>query len=153
MIDYQVYKLKLSAGKISGIQIFPHQKDLKTFIRPATKSKLPKIYIIRHNTKIVYVGITTQSISNRLRYGLGAEGRNGYHGYKWKNLNEIDLFVFFFNDSIEKIETVEAEIVYLIRSKTGVWPEYQTEIHFHNATQKEKAAARQIFNEATRDES
>ncbi|WP_305809178.1 hypothetical protein, partial [Staphylococcus epidermidis] len=33
-------------------------------------------------------------------------------------------------DSCLDIETIEAEVVYLIR-QAGQWPRFQTEIHFH----------------------
>ncbi len=145
MLDYQLYNLKFHAGKISSIQKLPNQEAIKTFTKPATTNKLPKIYLVKHNNDIVYVGITTQSITNRLRGGFIATGKHGYHGYKWKNLNEVDIAIFFFENSIEKIEAIEAEIVYLIRSETGFWPKYQTEIHFHNATIKEKGNAREIY--------
>jgi hypothetical protein len=37
-------------------------------------------------------------------------------------------------DASLDIETVEAEVVFLIRS-AGQWPLHQTEIHFHPSTQ------------------
>lgn len=145
MLNYQFYNLKFHDGKISSIQKLPHRKEPTTFTKPATTNKLPKIYLAKYKDDIVYVGITTQSITNRLRGGFIATSKHGYHGYKWKNLNEIDLAIFFFENPIEKIEAIEAEIVYLIRSETGFWPKYQTEIHFHNATKKEKEIARAIY--------
>jgi len=145
MLNYQFYNLKFHAGKIAIIEKLPQQEKVKKFSKPATSNKLPKIYLATCKKDIVYVGITTQSIANRLRGGFVATGKHGYHGYKWKNLNEIDLAIFFFENSLEKIEAIEAEIVYLIRSETGLWPRYQTEIHFHNAAAKEKEIAREIY--------
>ena len=42
------------------------------------------------------------------------------------------------------IETVEAEVVYLIRS-AGQWPEFQTEIHFHPSTPVHRKVAEEIM--------
>ncbi|MBI2604011.1 MAG: hypothetical protein HYW56_00530 [Candidatus Harrisonbacteria bacterium] len=114
--------------------------------------KLPKIYILRRGKEILYVGITKMPLSKRFRYGLTASGKKGYHGYAWKELAKrgesggIDLFVYLFNNA-ERTEAIEAEVVYLIRNKTGRWPKYQTEIHFHQADNKEKGIAHKIYNE------
>lgn len=128
-------------------------KKVRNFEEPVTESKLYKIYIVKYRSDIIYVGVTSQSMATRLRYGLNPKGRK-YNGYKWKHLNQVDLFIFCFNyfktksekEIIEKkTETIEAEIVYLIRNKTGDWPKYQTEIHFHNLTKEEKKAASLIY--------
>jgi len=148
MIEHQFYNIHLAKNKITEIKILPEKISTKKFLKSSITNKLPKIYIIKHKSEIIYVGITTQSIVNRLRYGFTANGKNGYHGYKWKSLDEIDLLVYLFANSSEKIEAIEAEIVYHVRSKTGFWPKYQTEIHFHNATQKEKDVAHEIYKEA-----
>ena len=116
--------------------------------------KGPKIYILSLNKgktrELIYVGITNQPLNIRFIQGLTAVGKNGYHGYHWKELANkdeskiIDLFVYKF-DNKERTESIEAEIVYLIRNKTGKWPEYQTEIHFHQANDKEILIAKQIY--------
>jgi len=36
--------------------------------------------------------------------------------------------------------------MYLIRQESGQWPEYQTEIHFHQSTSLHRAIARSILN-------
>lgn len=119
---------------------------IKSFEKPVTENKLLKIYIIKNGIDVVYVGITSQSIRNRFRYGLRARGKGGYHGYKFKNLNKINLIIFCFNkDNIGRIEAIEAEIVYLVRNRTGNWPKHQTEIHFHKATKEEKRIAHLIY--------
>ncbi len=119
----------------------------------ANKEKLSKIYILRQGKEILYVGITKTPLSNRIGSGLKATGKKGYHDYKWKVLAKkhqsevIDLFVYLFRDE-EKTEAIEAEVVYLIRNKTGKWPKYQTEIHFHyNASIEEKRLAQRIYNQ------
>lgn len=99
-------------------------------------SKKPKLYIASVNEKPVYVGVTQQSIRNRLRFGWKAAGAGGYYGYAWRHrLTEVNLDIWCHDDPptenpLRDIETVEAEVVFLIRC-AGQWPEYQTEIHFH----------------------
>jgi hypothetical protein len=113
---------------------------------------VPKIYILKYKEKIIYVGITKMPLSNRFRYGLSASGLGGYHGYAWKQLaarkesDPINLYIYLFG-SEEWTEAIEAEIVYLIRYKTGNWPEHQTEIHFHQTTKAEKSMAEKIYKE------
>jgi len=147
MQNYQRYRIWLKKGEITNKKLlYPEDKKISTFIKPSTEKELSKLYVIKHQGKIVYVGITKQSISNRLRHGLKAKGKKGYWGYKWKNLKSVDLYIFTFKKNIASIEAIEAEIVYLVRNKTGRWPEFQTEIHFHNSTKEEGDIARKIFN-------
>src|SRR3989338_8620420 len=84
-----------------------------SFEKPAT-SKGPKLYIVQQRNKVLYVGITRQSITNRLWYGFTAKGRGGYHGYKWKGIKgNLDLLIWYFpNESPRSIESIEAEVVF-----------------------------------------
>ncbi|SFN37896.1 hypothetical protein SAMN05216573_11258 [Bradyrhizobium sp. Rc3b] len=41
---------------------------------------LPKLYIGSIDRKPIYVGLTKQSIRNRLRLGWNASGESGYYG-------------------------------------------------------------------------
>ena len=119
---------------------------------PVTLKHRPKIYIIKHNKEIVYVGYASQSIGVRLGQGIRAKGTHGYYGYKWKQCNELKLYVFVFDQLlkgnkhkddkpyIDFTKAVEAEIVCKIRQETGKWPKFQNEIHFNN-TQLELATA------------
>lgn len=120
----------------------------RTFVKPAT-SRVPKLYVVVANGRIVYVGVTRQSLSSRLRLGWAADGRTGYHGYAWRHtLTEATLHVWYHEDannaSLREAETVEAEVVYCVRA-AGQWPEFQTEIHFHRSTEEHRALARRIF--------
>jgi hypothetical protein len=45
------------------------------------------------------------------------------------------------------VETVEAEIAYLIRNIDGQWPEDQTEIHFHQSSEIHRCASLKIVND------
>lgn len=110
-----------------------------------TKLSTPKIYILKEGDVVVYVGYTSQSIATRFWQGIRASGFNGYYGYKWKQVNELQLLVFVFDQKLEGnkhdydkthvalAEAVEAELVYIVRNKTGKWPAYQNEIHFNNS--------------------
>jgi hypothetical protein len=120
---------------------------IEHFISPDTK-RVPKIYIVMHDWEICYVGITSQSISSRLRIGFIDNGHYGYHGYKWKDkIDRADLLIWVF-DKGTNIESIEAELVYFIREKTGRWPKYQMEIHFHQeVTEEERQIARSILAE------
>ncbi len=146
-------KSKVSKAKVSLIE---QHGDYKKGSWGLANKKLPKIYILKEGKEILYVGITKRPLSERFRYGLTASGKNGYHGYAWKALarkvqsGPIDLFVYVFN-SEERTEVIEAEVVYLIRNKTGKWPRYQTEIHFHHdADRKEQGIARRIYEQVSR---
>ena len=136
------------------------QRNIVSFTSPVTLNKRAKIYILKDKESIIYIGYTSQSIANRLRYGINPKGAKGYSGYKWKGLDEIELLLFVFdkeligdkNEEDKKIisfvESVEAELVYLVRSKTGKWPKNQNEIHFNNfEIEKAKQVAEKIYKE------
>jgi hypothetical protein len=111
----------------------------------ATK-KVPKLYVVVAEGHVVYVGVTRQSLSSRLRFGFSAKGEHGYHGYAWRHKHtQASLFVWAAQEdagsSLLDVETVEAEVVFLARHLTGAWPACQTEIHFHPASDSHKAAA------------
>jgi predicted GIY-YIG superfamily endonuclease len=132
-----------------SVQLFG--TDLRSFTDPDTKRGLPKLYVIRSGSEVVYVGQTTQSIRTRLRQGLKAKGESGYYGYMWRDLDGVEILVWCFpNRDKEYVETVEGELVYLHRKRKGKWPERQMEIHFHNASADEVEAAEAIYRESLR---
>jgi hypothetical protein len=150
-IETTAQKAKLLRKEMNG--------STTTFKAPLTSKNQPKIYLVRYNDEIVYVGYTSQSISSRLRYGFTAMGESGYYGYKWReHYNQVELAVIVFeklligNKDVDDIyirfiEAVEAEIVLKIRSKTGKWPKYQNEIHFNNNDLQEASRiATEIIN-------
>jgi hypothetical protein len=111
--------------------------------------KLPKLYIVSVGGKPIYVGTTKQVIRNRLRLGWAATGESGYYGYAWRHGNTAaELDVWCHMDAIGRneldIETVEAEVVFLIR-QAGQWPAHQTEIHFHPSEAAHGEAATSIM--------
>lgn len=105
-----------------------------------------KIYVVKHKNEFLYVGTTVQSLTARFRYGLNADGKNGYHGYKWKHKERFDLYVWCF-ELLNKIqiESIEAELSFIIRSNTGKWPLNQNEIHFNNDFDKGREIAQKMF--------
>lgn len=112
-------------------------------------SALPKLYIVSVEGELIYVGITKQSVRNRLRFGWNAGGANGYYGYALRRaFTEAYLDIWGHRDAPSEnpcldIETVEAEVVFLIRC-AGEWPQFQTEIHFHPSSAEHRRVAAEI---------
>ena len=67
-------------------------------------------------------------MSARLRLGFTADGSTGYHGYTWRHQHAtVDLDIWILADAPEgsellDLETIEAELVYLVRHHCGQWP-------------------------------
>lgn len=151
------YSLFLSGSQKKRVLSRKEQDGIVVdFGKPVTQYKHPKIYILKDGERVVYVGYSSQSIRARIDGGLRAKGENGYHGYKWQWEEELELLVFMFTPFVgnkEKddqyklfVEAIEAELVFLIRQKTGNWPECQNEIHFNNFRREEvKKVAGDIF--------
>jgi hypothetical protein len=125
------------------------EKGTPKFSGIATSNK-PKLYIVSIDNKPIYVGVTKQPIRNRLRLGWSANGESGYYGYAWRHhLTEANIDIWCHEDApLENpaldIETVEAEVVFLIRC-AGQWPLHQTEIHFHPSTSTHRDVAASIM--------
>lgn len=139
------YKLNFDSGAFA-VQC---EKGTPKFSGIATSDK-PKLYIVSVDNKPIYVGVTKQPIRNRLRLGWSANGESGYYGYAWRHhLTEANIDIWCHEDaplenSAFDIETVEAEVVFLIRC-AGQWPLYQTEIHFHPSTWTHRDVAASIM--------
>jgi hypothetical protein len=138
--------------KISGPERFKLAFDAKKCTAKFSglaNNKLPKLYVVVANGKIIYVGITRSTIRARLYSGWNANGKNGYHGYAWRNTHtEADLYVWCHEDAATgsslELETVEAEVAFLVRS-AGQWPVGQTEIHFHKSEKEHRDWAFRIM--------
>jgi len=142
---YNKYQIRIADGKFQCIEA--NGKQGQGFLYPDVSDNLPKLYIVKHNRDIYYVGITIQDIRKRLRQGFSAQGEHEYHGYKWKNQGVAEVLIWSFPGSTqEHLEAIEAELVYFIREKTGQWPKYQMEIHFHGASEEERQIARSILS-------
>jgi predicted GIY-YIG superfamily endonuclease len=130
------FELVIIKKQIRKITNFHSENEIKAFVPPLTSGKF-KIYIVTDKKNVLYIGTTRTSLRNRLRSGLRAKGLNGYHGYKWKGLKSVGLFVWCFEESDkDKIENIEAELALLVRLDTGKWPIHQNEIHFNNSFAK-----------------
>jgi len=146
---YERYKIRISGGEIASIEIAG--QIIPKFPSPASKNKRPKLYVIVSGIKIIYVGITSQSLRARLRWGFKAKGEQGYYGYKWKDLSEVEMLVWYFPGSqLSSVEAIEAEMVYLVRLHTDAWPKYQMEIHFHQSSVEDKKLAEAIYSECVK---
>lgn len=80
--------------------------------------------------------------------GFKATGKGGYHGYKWRRtLKKVEMTLWYDEKgkSSDNIETIEAELVFNIRKHYKQWPEFQTEIHFHQSSEKHMQIAEKIF--------
>ena len=143
--NYISLELKIRNKKIINVFDLNSKKTLKTFQKPLTE-KVYKLYVVKNAKGFLYIGITRQSLRSRFRLGFNSDGGNGYHGYKWKNEKNVKVFVWIFDNYDEnKLESIEAELVYLVRNKTNGWPLFQNEIHFNNNFAKAKKVASQIF--------
>lgn len=124
------------------------------FSPPLTLRGIAKLYTISSDDSLIYVGITKQSVSARLGYGFRANGRRGYHGYKWKFLeSNLKLSVWTARSngvhaSLNQMEIVEAEVAYLCRQRAGQWPTHQNEIHFFPSELWHREAASQVYEHA-----
>ena len=136
-----------------------------------TEKGLLKLYVVSTKGKPIYVGRTKQPFRTRLNYGLKANGKKGYSGYLWRDYFKqvtIDIWnMTLGNEDFESmkddpsikrakggneikkgilVETVEAEVVLLIRQIYGQWPKYQSEIHFHQSQSTHIEEAKKIIN-------
>ncbi len=143
---YEPYTIRLKSGKIASIEADGH--IINKFSPPASSNGQLKLYVIKSGAEVIYAGITSQSLRARLRWGFHANGEQGYYGYKWKNLNIVEMLVWYFPGAkLSSIEPVEAELAYLVRHRTGNWPKYQMEIHFHQSSKRDKELAEAIYTE------
>ena len=126
------------------------QNGISHFVVPATKSKTPKLYVVSKDGFLLYVGVTKQPMSSRLRGGLTANGTHGYHGYAFGRENHtLSLDIWYLEGDDTKqidLEIIEAEVVFLYRQQSGRWPKAQTEIHFHQSENIHKQFAKQILD-------
>mgnify|MGYP001060251862 CR=1 FL=1 len=136
------YEVKVSKTDYKCISV--NGKTTDHFITPDTKAGIQKLYVLKNSKEIYYVGVTSLSMSSRLRIGYRAKGEQGYHGYKWiGKISRAELLIWCFTKSHRShAEAIEGELVYLVRNRTEKWPKYQMEIHFHpGVSDKEKQIA------------
>lgn len=121
-----------------------------------TSGSKPKLYVFSRVNIPIYVGATVRSMGARLRNGWTAAGEGGFYGYRFRHEgSQVDLDVWADIDPVRQrdsgmrsgsdIETIEAEIVYLFRHRTGQWPAYQTEIHFYQSNADHRREAEKVM--------
>jgi|ERR1700722_11784969 len=138
--------------KITGPEHFKLTFDAKKCTAKFSglaNTKLPKLYVIAFQGEVIYVGVTKRTMRERLYGGWNADGENGYHGYAFRHTHtEADLYVWCHEDAVGRssldVETVEAEVAFLIRS-AGQWPCGQTEIHFHPSGKEHRDLAASVM--------
>ena len=146
-LTVQQYRLRLENGSYTLLQ----GREECSFSPPASTRGVAKLYTLSRRTQLIYVGIAKQPMSARIRYGLTADGKKGYHGYKWKGINAtFDLNVWTGQVRgryvpLDEMETIEAEVAFLCRERTGQWPRYQHEIHFFQSLKRHRDAASLIY--------
>lgn len=147
IVSLNRYEIKVSKTDYKCISV--NGKTTDHFITPDTKAGIQKLYVLKNGNEIYYIGVTSLSMSSRLRIGYRARGEQGYHGYKWiGKISRAELLVWCFNEGNRShAEAIEGELVYLVRNRTGRWPTFQMEIHFHSdASDKEKQIAETLVN-------
>jgi hypothetical protein len=150
LIGPEVYQLT-----VSPTDFHVTQESGASGFRALAAAKGHKLYCVSLASALVYIGITRQRMSSRLRYGWTANGRSGYHGYAWRHkratghLQVWGLRSGCSGDPDRLLETIEAEVVYLIR-RSGQWPRFQTEIHFHQSNAAIRSTALQVFEASKR---
>jgi hypothetical protein len=148
----QDYKLNLNPG---GAYELSTASGVVSFSSPASTRGVAKLYTLSHGGKLIYVGIAQQPMSSRLNYGFKADGKGGYHGYKWKHLShQLSLSIWTASVGgdyvpLREMETIEAEVAFLCRKLSGQWPEFQHEIHFYASQSHHREAAERIYSHAT----
>ena len=121
------------------------------FSAPATTRGIAKLYTLSSDDSLLYVGVAQQPMSARLSHGFKANGKGGYHGYKWKFLETtLRLSVWTAKlhglyASIRELETIEAEVAYICRHRADQWPTHQHEIHFYPSESWHREAATRIY--------
>jgi hypothetical protein len=139
MTDPVRYAVLCGHGRVNVIG----PENAHTF-RGSAAAPGPKIYVVLKGRQVVYVGATLQRIATRLRQGVRADGQHGYHGYRWFIEGQrYQLDLWFHDSTLLDLETIEAELVYLIRMN-GQWPRLQTEIHFHPSKSHHRKIAKRM---------
>ena len=145
--EFNRYRIQVIDSACRCLEV--NGQHTRHFVAPDTQSGVQKLYVVKDGKDICYVGVTSQPMSSRLRTGFIDDGHYGYHGYKWKDrLSQAELLVWTIpNMARDHVEAIEAEVVYYIRKRTGNWPKYQMEIHFHQASEEQRQMARRILHQ------
>ena len=116
------------------------------------ESGQPKIFVIKSGIKYIYVGYASESIFPRLSNGLAESLGKAFIKEEEFESEELDLFIFEFvlfadytkTETRNYYQSIQSELIYLIKSETGKWPALQKQINVSNLNVKE---AREIAKE------
>ena len=118
------------------------------------ESGQPKIFVIKSCIEYIYVGYASESIFSRVSNGLAESLGKAYIKEEEFESEELDLFIFEFvlfadytkTETRNYYQSIQSELIYLIKSKTGRWPALQKQINVSNMNQNEtKEVAEEMF--------
>jgi len=149
-IEHEAYYARLQKT-VAGYSIKPVEgtEKRKNSFGGLAQEKTGKVYIVRKpDNSIVYIGKTSQRLSQRFYRGLNTESDRWYDGYSWKECSEVAVHCLVVRDKRPEVtklatserskhldrlaEALEADLVFHFRKRFGEWPSDQTEIHFAN---------------------
>ena len=141
------FDLTLTASKITQRVDTLTGKQLRAFPQALAKRDSYKLYVYKAGNEIQYVGVTKMSLATRYWYGSNKKFK---YGYQFLHHAQLKLYVWTFPSLKQRqVENIEAELAYLIRNKTGRWPESQNEIHFNNDFALGSAVAAKLYEHLT----
>jgi len=132
--------------RISSVEKEEHGSDLE--------SGQAKIFIIKSGNEYLYVGYASGSMFTRLSKGLADSLGKAYVKEGEFESDELDLFVFEFSlladysktETRNHYQSIQSELIYLIKSQTGNWPTLQKQLNVSNDNQEEaREVAEEIF--------
>lgn len=111
-----------------------------------------KIFVIRSENEIPYVGYASETMYPCITKGLAASMAKEYMKDGEFETKELDLYIFEFllfadfskTETRQYYQSIQSELIYLIKAETGTWPILQKQINLWNENQEE---AREIAYE------
>jgi hypothetical protein len=113
-----------------------------------------KIFVIKSGLENIYVGYASESMLTRLSQGLTDSFGKYFVKEGEFESEELDLFIFEFPLLVDNTKTetrnyyqsIQSELIYLIKSETGKWPTLQKQINVSNLNAEEAGEiAREMF--------
>lgn len=138
-------ELTLENNDIIGLYDLNNRVELKNYHDRLLENSLGKIYVLYKDEKFEYVGSTIISLNSEIKRILNLD--NEINTGK-KLYNKICLSVFCAETTdIPELESIAAELIFLIKKTTGQWPDYQNKMHFNNNFPNALYAAQLLFQE------
>ncbi|WP_339880605.1 hypothetical protein [uncultured Algoriphagus sp.] len=109
------------------------------------ESGQPKIFVIKSEKEFSYVGYASESMFPRITKGLAASLAKAYMKDRELETKELDLYIFEFmlfadfskTETRQYYQSIQSELIYLIKAETGTWPILQKQINLWNENQEE----------------